>query len=154
MKIKLMLNGIEKCFDVEPDEYLIDTLRNHGYVGVKKGCDTGSCGVCTILMDGKAVLSCTILSCRVDGHKITTIEGIQEEAKMIGKYLVDEGVEQCGYCSPGTIMSISYLEKMVKNPSDADILHYLNGNLCRCSGYQGQLRAIKKYMEVKYHENS
>ncbi|WP_330577897.1 2Fe-2S iron-sulfur cluster-binding protein [Alkaliphilus pronyensis] len=73
---------------------------------------------------------------------------------MIGKYLVDEGVDQCGYCSSGTIMSILYLEKSIKNPCEEEILHYLNGNLCRCTGYIGQLRAIKKYLEVKYNEDS
>lgn len=153
MKINVKINGISKSIEVAPDEFLIDTLRRLGYIGTKQGCDTATCGVCTIHLDGKAVLACSILSCRVDGHEITTIEGVQKEAEIIGKYLVDEGVEQCGYCSPGTIMSILYLEKCVKNPTDEEILHYLNGNLCRCSGYAGQLRAIRRYLEVKYNES-
>lgn len=152
MKINMKINGVNRSFEVAPDEYLIDTLRNNGYLGVKKGCDTGTCGVCTIHMDGKAVLSCVVLSCKADGHEITTIEGVQNEAEIIGRYLVDEGVDQCGYCSPGTIMSILYLEKCIKNPSDEEILHYMNGNLCRCSGYVGQLRAIRRYLEEKYNE--
>lgn len=152
MKISMKINGVSRSFEVAPDEYLIDTLRKNGYLGVKQGCDTGTCGVCTIHMDGKAVLSCVVLSCRADGHEITTIEGVQNEAEIIGRYLVDEGVEQCGYCSPGTIMSILYLEKCIKNPSDEEILHYMNGNLCRCSGYTGQLRAIRRYLEEKYNE--
>ena len=130
MKINIEINGDNRSFEVAPDEYLIDTLRANGYLGVKKGCDTGTCGVCTIHMDGTAVLSCVVLSARADGHKITTIEGVQEEAEIIGKYLVDEGVDQCGYCSPGTIMSILYLEKCIENyNSQNDHLH------CRWSCY-------------------
>lgn len=153
MKINLKINNVEKEYDVRPDEYLIDLLRKEGLLSVKKGCDTGSCGVCTVLMDGKAILSCATLAGKASGHEITTIEGVQIEAERIGKYLVDEGVEQCGFCSPGTVMSIMYLEKCVENPTDDEILHYLNGNLCRCSGYQGQLRAIRSYMEAKNNEN-
>lgn len=154
MKISIKINGVPKSFEVAPDEYLIETLRNHGYIGVKQGCDTGTCGVCTIHMDGKAVLGCVILSCKADGHEIVTIEGVQKEAEIIGRYLVSEGVDQCGYCSPGTIMSILYLESCVSNPSDEEMLKYLNGNLCRCSGYVGQIRAIKKYLEAKGNEGS
>jgi len=153
LKLNVKINGVKKSFDISPDEFLVDTLRNNGYIGVKQGCDTGTCGVCTIHLNDKAVLSCVLLSARVEGQEITTIEGVQNEAKEIGKYLVDEGVDQCGYCSSGTIMSIIYLEKCVRNPTDEEILHFLNGNLCRCTGYIGQLRAIKKYLEGKYNEN-
>ncbi|MBO8159493.1 (2Fe-2S)-binding protein [Thermosyntropha sp.] len=157
MQVNLKINGREHIVDVPPDEFLLTTLRRLGYLGTRQGCDTSTCGVCTVHVDGKAVLSCTILTCRLDGHEITTIEGVEKEAEIIGKYLVAEGVEQCGYCSPGLIMSILYLEKCVQNPADTtdeEILHYLNGNLCRCSGYEGQLRAIKKYLEVKYGAGS
>ncbi|KKH58398.1 (2Fe-2S)-binding protein [Methanosarcina mazei] len=154
MKIKVKINGINKSLEIAPDEYLVDTLRNNGYLSVKRGCDTGACGVCTVHMDGKAVLSCIILSAKADGHEITTIEGLKEEAEKVGHYLVDEGAEQCGYCSTGTIMSILYLEKSVENPTEEDIHHYLNGNLCRCTGYQGQVRAIKRYLEAKKNESS
>ncbi|MTI67886.1 MAG: (2Fe-2S)-binding protein [Firmicutes bacterium] len=149
MKINLKINGEKKVFDVSADEYLADTLRKNGYLSVRKGCDTGSCGACTVHFDGKAILSCVMLSLRADGHEITTIEGVTKKAEKIGKYLVDEGVDQCGYCSPGTIMSILYLEKCIENPTDEEILHFMNGNLCRCTGYVGQLRAIKKYLEGK-----
>lgn len=154
MIVNLTINNRKYTLDIPPDEFLITTLRNLGYLGVRQGCDTSTCGVCTVHVDGKAVLSCTVLACRLDGHEVTTIEGVEEEAKMIASYLVDEGVEQCGYCSPGLVMSILYLEKCVTNPTDEDILHYLNGNLCRCTGYEGQLRAIKKYLEVKYSAGS
>jgi len=154
MKINVKINGIKRTLDISPDEYLIDVLRKNGYMSLRQGCDTGTCGVCTIHMDGKAILSCVTLAAKADGHEITTIEGVQEEAERVGRYLVDEGVDQCGYCSAGTIMSILYLEKCVKNPTDEDILHYLSGNLCRCTGYEGQLRAIKKYLEAKQNEGS
>lgn len=153
MKLNVKINGEKKSFEISPDEFLVDTLRRNGYIAVKQGCDTGTCGVCTIHLDGKAVLSCILLSAKVEGREITTIEGVQKAAKEIGKYLVDEGVDQCGYCSSGTIMSILYLEKCIQNPTEDEILHYLNGNLCRCTGYTGQLRAIKKYLEGKYNEN-
>ncbi len=152
MKINVKINGINKSLEVSPDEYLIDALRRNGYMSLRKGCDTGTCGMCTIHMDGEAVLSCVVLAAKADGREITTIEGVQEEAERIGKYLVDEGVDQCGYCSTGTIMSILYLEKCVQDPTDDEILHYLSGNLCRCTGYAGQLRAIKKYLEAKKNE--
>ncbi|ABR46833.1 (2Fe-2S)-binding domain protein [Alkaliphilus metalliredigens QYMF] len=153
MKINVKINDENTSFEISPDEYLVETLRKNGYIGVRQGCDTGTCGVCTIHVDGKAVLSCVLLSAKVDGSEITTIEGVQEKAKVIGKHLVDEGVDQCGYCSSGTIMSILYLEKCIENPTDEEILHYLNGNLCRCTGYVGQLRAIKKYFGGRLHEN-
>lgn len=153
MKLNVKINGSKETFEIQPDEYLVDTLRKHGYIGVKQGCDTGTCGVCTVHVDGKAVLSCVLLSAKVDGCEVTTIEGVQKEAQSIGKYLLDEGVDQCGYCSSGTIMSILYLEKSVADPTDEEILHYLNGNLCRCTGYVGQLRAIKKYFVKKREEN-
>lgn len=153
MKVELKINGIKKELEVSPDEYLVDTLRNEGYKSVKKGCDTGVCGCCTVHMDGKAVLSCAILTARASGHEIATIEGVRERANVVGKFLVDEGVEQCGYCSTGLIMNILYMEKKLKNPTDEEILHYLSGNLCRCTGYTGQLRAVKKYLEGRDHED-
>lgn len=153
MNISLTINGVKKSFEISPDEYLLETLRKHNYLSVKQGCDTGACGVCTVHVNDKAVLSCTMLSARADGAKVTTIDGLSD-AKVIGSYLVDEGADQCGYCSAGTIMSISYLESQLdgRMPTDQEILHYLSGNLCRCTGYEGQLRAIKKYLEVKHNE--
>jgi len=152
MKIKFILNGEKIETDIRPDAYLIDVLRDLDCLGVKKGCDTGTCGACTIHVNDKPALSCVMLAAKAHGQEIITIEGVRDDAKRIGKYLVDEGVEQCGYCSPGTIMSILYLEQCVENPTDEDILYYLNGNLCRCSGYTGQLRAIRNYLEVKKNE--
>ncbi len=149
MIIKVNINGVNKNFDIEPHEYLLDVLRKNGYLSVKRGCDTGCCGVCTVLIDGAPTLSCAFLAARAAGKSIITIEGVQEQAKEIGKFLVDEGVDQCGYCSPGLILTIIAMKAQLENPTEESIKYFLAGNLCRCTGYVGQLRAIKKYMGVE-----
>lgn len=148
MIINVHINGTKKSFDIKPDEFLVEVLRRYGYLSVKKACDTGSCGVCSVLLDGKPVLSCSYFAARADNKNITTIEGISDTEKKLGELLVDEGVDQCGYCSPGLILTVIAMKKELKNPTKKDISQYLTGNLCRCTGYVGQLRAIMKYMEV------
>jgi len=149
VKINLTINGGQRNIDIEPDEMLLDMLRKSGFLSVKRGCDTGACGVCTVLLDGYPIPSCTCYAAKAEGHNITTIEGVQKEALEIAQFLVAEGVEQCGYCSPGFALAILGMIKELNNPTEDDIKHYLVGNLCRCSGYVGHLRAIKKYLEVK-----
>ncbi len=149
MNIDLTINGIKKVFDIKPDEYLVEVLRRYGYLSVKKACDTGSCGVCTILIGGSPILSCSFLAIRASNKELTTIEGIADEGKKLGEFLVDEGVDQCGYCSPGLILTVIAMKKELNNPTEKEVSQYLTGNLCRCTGYVGQLRAIMKYMEVK-----
>ncbi len=148
MIISTTINGNKKSLDILPGDMLVDTLRAAGYTEVKKGCDTGSCGVCTVLLDGAPVLSCSLLAARADGRDITTIQGVQEEAAEFAAFLVAEGADQCGFCAPGFALSVLAMRKELKNPGEDDIRHYLAGNLCRCSGYEGQLRAIKKYLEA------
>ena len=148
MNINLTINNKKVTFDIKPDEYLVEVLRRYGYLSVKKACDTGSCGVCTILIDGKPILSCSYYAIRANNKDITTIEGISEEGKKLGEFLVDEGVDQCGYCSPGLILTVIAMKKELINPTEKEVSQYLTGNLCRCTGYVGQLRAIMKYMEV------
>ena len=149
MLITMNVNGKKVDIDVSADEYLVDTLRRIGNLSVKRGCDTGCCGLCSIWIDDKPTLSCSTLSIRANKRNITTIEGLQKEANEFAKILVSEGAEQCGFCSPGFIMTVLAMKKELENPSEEDIIHYLTGNLCRCTGYMGQLRAIKTYMGVK-----
>ena len=149
MLITMNVNGKKVDIDVSYDEYLVDTLRRIGNLSVKRGCDTGCCGLCSIWIDDKPTLSCSTLSIRANKKNITTIEGLQKEANEFAKILVSEGAEQCGFCSPGFIMTVLAMKKELENPSEEDIIHYLTGNLCRCTGYMGQLRAIKTYMGVK-----
>ncbi len=147
MKIKLWINDREFEDEISPDTVLIDFIRSQGFLSVKRGCETSNCGLCTVYLEGKPVLSCSTLAMRADGKHITTIEGIEEEAKEFGGFMADEGAEQCGFCSPGFIMSVLAMKKELKNPTEDEIKKYLEGNLCRCTGYMGQLRAIKKYLE-------
>jgi carbon-monoxide dehydrogenase small subunit len=147
MKINLTVNGENKTFEIDPSMTLLEVLRNNGYLSVKQGCDTGTCGLCTVLMDERPILSCSILAAKADGHFIKTIEGIKDEAEKIGEYLAKEGADQCGFCSPGLIINVYSMKKTLKNPSEEDVNKFLVGNLCRCTGYVGQTRAIKKYLE-------
>lgn len=125
---------------------LIDFLRSQGCLSVKRGCDTSNCGLCTVLADDKPILSCSVLAARMDGHQIITLEGMQEEAQRLAEFIADQGAEQCGFCNPGMMMNAIALLKENPYPSDEDILDYLAGNLCRCSGYEGQLRGMKAYI--------
>lgn len=149
MKAIININDYEKEIIFEPHEYLLDVLRRYDYASIRRGCDTNSCSVCTVLMDGKPVHACSFFAARVGDHKITTVEGVQEEAKKIGELLINEGVDQCGYCSPAFVLTLIGLKNELENPSDEEILDYFMGNLCRCSGYVGQLTAIKSYLGVE-----
>ena len=146
MKLELLINQKIYALDVAPDEMLSDTLRSKGFLSIRKGCDTSCCGLCTVWIDGKPVLSCTMLSFRAAGKAITTIEGVQPEAEKFARILASEGSEQCGFCSPGFIMTVIAMKNELKIPTEQDIQHYLAGNLCRCTGYMGQMRAIKTYL--------
>ncbi|HGT1415182.1 TPA: (2Fe-2S)-binding protein [Clostridioides difficile] len=148
MIIKCTINNKEKELSIRPDDFLADTLRENGYVSVKKGCDTGSCGLCTVMVNDKAVLSCNYLTARVDGQYITTLEGVLDEAKKFGDFLADEGADQCGFCAPGFIMMVLAMKRELQNPTEEEVIDYVNGNLCRCTGYKGQLRAIHKYLNT------
>jgi aerobic carbon-monoxide dehydrogenase small subunit len=149
MQVTLNINGQDKIIFIQPHEYILDVLRRLGYASVRKGCETTSCSVCTVLMDGKPIHSCAVFAAKCEGHKILTVEGMSEEAKKIAQVIVEEGVDQCGYCSPGFIMTLIGMNNELKNPTEDEIKKYLMGNLCRCTGYVGQLRAAKKYLGVK-----
>ncbi|MGX4599926.1 (2Fe-2S)-binding protein [Faecalimicrobium sp. JNUCC 81] len=149
MLVELKVNGKKRKVDIDCDEYLVDTLRKLGNLSVKRGCDTGCCGLCSIWIDKKPTLSCATLTVRALNKEIVTIEGLEKEAEEFAKILVSEGAEQCGFCSPGFIMTVLAMKEELENPTEEDIIHYLTGNLCRCTGYMGQLRAIKTYLGVK-----
>ena len=146
MQITLTLNGIRVSEEIAPDMLLIDFVRDHGCYSVKRGCETANCGLCTVWMDQKPVLSCSLLCVKCDGHEITTLEGVEQEAAAFARYMAQEGAEQCGYCSPGLIMNVLAMKRELKEPSMQQIKEYLSGNLCRCTGYMGQLRAVSKYL--------
>lgn len=148
MKIAVIVNGKKLDLEAGYNDYLADTLRKYGFLSIRKGCDSVSCGLCTVWLDGKPVPSCSVLTARVSGKSITTIEGLEREAREFADFLVKEGAEQCGYCSPGFIMTVLAMKEELKYPTEEEIVHYLTGNLCRCTGYAGQLRAIKKYLGV------
>ena len=149
MEIKFWLNGEKTQVQAEPDALLLDPLRELGCYSVKRGCETANCGLCTVLMEDKPVLSCSMLTARAEGKHVVTLEGMQEEAKEFGDFLAGEGAEQCGFCNPGFIMNVFAMLKELENPSEAEINEYLAGNLCRCSGFMGQTRSILKFLEAK-----
>ena len=146
-QIQITVNGEERDLLVDPNLTLLDLLRYElGLTGTKKGCDEGDCGSCTVIVDGKVVTSCMVLAVEVDGSIITTIEGLQEGEDLhpIQQAFVDTGAVQCGYCIPGMILTTKALLDENPNPSEADIQHYLEGNLCRCTGYTKIIEAVHR----------
>lgn len=149
MEVTLTLNGKRITRSVDADMALLDFVRNEGCYSVKRGCDTSNCGLCTVFLDDKPVLSCSVLVARADGHRVTTMEGMQKEAAEFGAFIADQGAEQCGFCNPGMIMNALALFRENPEPSEDEIKEYLAGNLCRCSGYEGQLRGIQSFIAWK-----
>ena len=149
MEVTLTLNGKRITRSVDADMALLDFVRNEGCYSVKRGCDTSNCGLCTVFLDDKPVLSCSVLVARADGHRVTTMEGLQKEAAEFGAFIADQGAEQCGFCNPGMIMNALALFRENPEPSEEEIKEYLAGNLCRCSGYEGQLRGIQSFIAWK-----
>lgn len=149
MEISLNLNGKNITDHIDADSLLIDFVRKHGCYSVKRGCETANCGLCTVLMDGKPVLSCSMLTARAAGHRIQTLEGLQEEAKEFVGFIADQGADQCGFCNPGFVMNTVALLRENPTPTDDEIRAYLAGNLCRCSGYEGQLRGIRAFLNSR-----
>jgi len=151
MRIQLTVNGAKRGFDVEPNTLLLNLLRDEmSLTGTKYGCGIGECGACTVLMDGEAVLACMILAVDADGRRVDTIEGLAEggEPHPIQQAYLDEGAVQCGYCTPGFIMSTKALLDENPAPTEAEIREYLNGNLCRCTGYVNIVRAVQRAAEA------
>ncbi len=147
MLVSIKLNGKIINDNIDADMLLIDFVRKHGCLSVKRGCETSNCGLCTVFLDNKPVLSCSVLAARANEKEVTTLEGLQEEAREFGQFIAEQGAEQCGFCNPGFIMNTIALLRENPNPADEEIKESLAGNLCRCSGYEGQLRGIKNFIK-------
>ena len=131
MNVTITVNGKRIQADVPAGQTLLQFLREQGYRSVKCGCETTNCGLCSVWMDG---------------HRITTLEGVEKEAKEFADFMAKEGAEQCGFCSPGMMMQVLAMKKENRTWTDEEIKHWLAGNLCRCTGYMGQLRAIRAWL--------
>lgn len=150
MELKLEVNNKSYVLDVAEDERLLDVLRSRlGLTGTKEGCGEGECGACTVIMDGQTVNSCLVLAGQADGCKITTIEGVgnRRSPHPVQKALVEEGAVQCGFCTPGMVLSAKALLDENPYPTDSEIAVAMSGNLCRCTGYDKILRAVRKASE-------
>jgi carbon-monoxide dehydrogenase small subunit len=146
-EIILKVNGEEREVAVEPRQTLLEILRNDlGLTGTKEGCGNGNCGTCTVLLDGKAVSSCLILAIEVEGQEITTIEGLAKAGEIhpLQKAFIEEGAIQCGFCSPGMILTAKAFLDANPHPTEAEARQAISGNLCRCTGYDKIVRAILK----------
>jgi len=146
LQVSITVNGAEHMLELEPRELLVYVLRERlGLTGTNVGCDTSSCGACTVLLDGESVKSCTLLGVQVDGHEITTIEGLATNGTMhpVQEAFHEQHGLQCGYCTPGFIMAAVSLLEETPNPTEEEIRHALEGNLCRCTGYHNIVRAVQ-----------
>jgi carbon-monoxide dehydrogenase small subunit len=149
MRVNAMLNGVNTAFEIEPHEMLLDVLRRSGCISVRRGCNTSSCGVCTVLIDGAPILSCSYFAAKIEGRRITTVEGLPNDVEELAEFMAGEGSEQCGYCNPGLALTVLAMKSNLREPTEETIIDYTSGNLCRCTGYMGQLRAIKNYLGVQ-----
>ena len=150
-ELALTVNGVRREADVEPRLLLVDFIRDHlGLTGTKIACDTSQCGSCTIHLDGRAVKSCTVLAVQADGAEVTTIEGLATNGDLhaVQEAFHEEHGLQCGFCTPGMIMTAVDLLERNPDPSDTEIRHALEGNLCRCTGYENIVRAVHHAAEV------
>ncbi len=157
MKISFTVNGRVEERDVRNDERLLDLIRDDlQLTGAKEGCGEGECGACTVLIDGKAVASCLVLAPQVDGKDVLTVEGLArgEELHPIQRAFVEKGAVQCGFCTPGFIMSTYALLSVNSDPSDEEILAALEGNLCRCTGYAKIIEAVRYAAELMRQEKN
>jgi carbon-monoxide dehydrogenase small subunit len=144
--IRLTVNGRERTYAAGPGDTLLELLRREGFVGVKKGCEAGDCGACTVLLDGRAVNACLVLAVKADGTSVVTIEGVADGGQLhpVQEAFLDAGAVQCGYCTPGMVLSAIDLLSRNPSPSEPEIRDAIAGNLCRCTGYVKQVEAIER----------
>ena len=151
MKVTITVNGAEHADEVEPRTLLVHYVRETlGLTGTNVGCDTSQCGACTVLMDGQAVKSCTVLAAQADGSEITTIEGLAKNGTLhpVQQGFWEKHGLQCGFCTPGMILTAVDLLQRNPNPTEAEIRHGLEGNICRCTGYQNIVKAVQYAAEA------
>lgn len=149
MDVKITLNGKIINDSVDADMFLVDFVRKHKCYSVKRGCETGNCGLCTVMMDDVPVLSCSMPVGRANGHRIDTLEGLTKEAQEFIDFLAEQGADQCGFCNPGFVVNTIALLRENPDPTDDEIRAYLSGNLCRCTGYESQIRSLRNYLNAK-----
>jgi aerobic-type carbon monoxide dehydrogenase small subunit (CoxS/CutS family) len=150
MEIEITVNGRARRFDVEPNKLLLNLVRDELHLtGTKYGCGIGECGACTVLLDGEAVLACMVLAVDADGRSVETVEGVADGDRLdpIQEAYIEEGAVQCGFCTPGFIMTTKALLKENPDPSEAEIREYLKGNYCRCTGYVNIVKAVQSAAE-------
>ena len=146
MEIEITINGRKRQFDVEPNKLLLNLVRDDLYLtGTKYGCGIGECGACTVHLDGEAVLACMVLAVDADGRRVDTVEGVADGNKLdpVQEAYIEEGAIQCGFCTPGFVMTTKALLAENPDPSEAEIREYLKGNYCRCTGYVNIVRAVQ-----------
>jgi len=147
IRIRFKVNSEEKVLSTESTRTLLSILREDlGLKGTKEGCGKGECGACTVIMDGKPVVSCLVLACQLEGREITTIEGLSKDDELdpIQEAFIEEGAVQCGFCTPGMVLSAKALLMRNQSPSEEEIKEAISGNLCRCTGYSKIIKAIGK----------
>ncbi|MBR1672360.1 MAG: (2Fe-2S)-binding protein [Fretibacterium sp.] len=146
--IKIKVNGLEHAFSVEPNKTLLSLIRDDlGLTGTKEGCDVGECGACTVIMNGKAICSCLMLAVNANGADVLTVEGLLHEDGTLDplqQAFIDEGAVQCGFCTPGMLMSAKAFLMQNPHPTEDEIMTAIEGNICRCTGYLPIVKAIKK----------
>jgi carbon-monoxide dehydrogenase small subunit len=145
-RVSTTVNGVEHALELDPRELLVYVLRERlGLTGTNVGCDTSSCGSCTVLLDGESVKSCTLLGVQVDGCEVTTIEGLATNGSLhpVQEAFREQHGLQCGYCTPGFVMATVSLLREIPDPTEEEIRHALEGNLCRCTGYHNIVRAVQ-----------
>lgn len=149
-RIQLKVNGEEYKLEVKSNDTLLDVIRDRlSLTGTKRGCDTGDCGACTVLLEGRPVNSCLVLAIEADGKEVITIEGLTKEGKLdlVQEAFIEQGAIQCGFCTPGMVLSAKALLDENRNPTESEIKTAIAGNLCRCTGYVKIVKAISSAAE-------
>lgn len=155
-KLQLTVNGEQYEVYVKPKKLLVEVLRDElGLTGTKRGCNTGACGACTVLLNGVSVKSCSILAMQTDGAEVTTVEGLADRARFspLQRSFLDHGAFQCGFCTPGMLMSATALLNENPKPTKNEMKEGIHGNICRCTGYNSIVRAISAVADGKYRED-